>query len=158
MTHYQSIDHWLGTRAWGAAADRLAGLSAKRDALIRDTDLVAIKPLSRRQPTGDAPEASPGVYVLETFRVLPEDLQTFRALTEDDWHGGHPAGVRLVGIWFAYIGTQDLVYVLTRADDVEAWERAVTAASGRDQPLEERADLAEPVGVELLYPLTQRRP
>lgn len=158
MTRYESLDHWLGTRAWGTAADRLAELSARRDALIRDTDLIAMKPLSRRQPDGDAPEAAPGVYVLETFRVLPEDLPTFRALTEDDWHGSGPSGVRLVGIWVACVGPQDLVYVLTRAEDMATWERAVAAASGRDQPLEERADLAEPVGVELLYPLTRRRP
>jgi hypothetical protein len=160
MTRYESLEHWLGTRAWGGAAANLAELSARRDRMIRDTDLVALKPLSHRQPAADAPEDQPGVYVLETFRVLAEDCETFRELTEDDWRPWAEAlgGIRLVGIWRSYIGPQDLVYVLTRADDVGTWEERCDPDDAPDQPLADRADLAEPVDVQLLYPVTQRRP
>jgi len=160
MTRYESLDHWLGTRAWGAAGASLAATSARRDQLIRDTDLVALKPLSRRQPETDAPEAQPGVYVLETFRVLAEDREAFRALTEDDWRPWAEAlgGVRLVGIWQSYIGPQDLVHVLTRADDVGTWEARCDPDDAPDRPLLDRADFAEPVDVQLLYPITRRRP
>ena len=85
MTRYQSLEHWLGTRAWGPAAGRLRALAERRDRLFDDTDLVAMLALSRRQPVADAPETQPGVYVLESFRAKLDDMEHFRELTEDAW-------------------------------------------------------------------------
>src|SRR5690606_35068100 len=61
--------------------------------------------VSRRQPLADAPEAEPGVYVLETFRAKRDDMEHFRELTEDVWAPWAEAqgGVRLVGMWRSYI-------------------------------------------------------
>lgn len=160
MTRYDSLEHWLGTRAWGASAGRLKALSERRDALFDETELVALHALSRRQPAADAPEAEPGVYVLETFRAKLDDMEHFRELTEDVWAPWAEAegGVRLVGMWRSYIGPQDLIHVLTRADRFAVWEARHAHASACFRALEERAAMSGRAGVQLLYPLTRRRP
>jgi hypothetical protein len=160
MTRYESIDHWLGTRAWGAAADKLKALTEKRDRMILDTDMIALRPVSRRQPQGDAPENTAGVYIREQFRVEPERVERFRQLTEDLWLPEAEAqrGVRLVGIWRSYIGPQNTVHALTRAEDINTWEKSRAQGGTAGQALQERASLCEPLSVQLLYPLTHRRP
>jgi hypothetical protein len=160
MTRYDSLEHWLGTRAWGASAGELKSLAERRDRLFHDTDLIAMLALSRRQPEADAPEAEPGVYVLEDFRVKLDDMEHFRELTEDVWASWAEAegGVRLVGMWRSYIGPQENVYVLTRADSFGVWEQrhANTAACAR--ALDERAAMSVRTRVQLLYSITRRRP
>lgn|SRR5690606_5747650 len=160
MTRYASLEHWLGTRAWGASAGRLRRLADRRDRLFQDTDLIALLALSRRQPVADAPEPQPGVYILETYRAKLDDMEHFRELTEDVWAPWAEAegGVRLVGMWRSYIGPQDEVHVLTRADSFGAWEARHGAASACARALEERAAMSERSSVKLLYPITRRRP
>jgi hypothetical protein len=160
MTRYESIEHWLGTRAWGAAEDRLRALSRSRDRLFHDTSLIAMLTLSRRQPERDAPEAEAGVYVLETFRAKLADTEHFRELTEDTWApwAEREGGVRLVGIWRAYVGPQDKVYVLTRADSFSIWESRHALHIPCARALEERAAMSERTDLQLLYCLTRRRP
>ena len=160
MTRYESLEHWLGTRAWGTAGARLKALSRRRDRMIHDTGLIALLALSRRQPTADAPEREPGIYLLETFRVKRADTEHFRELTEEAWTpwAEQQGGVRLVGMWRSYVGPQDRVYVLTRADSFEVWE----ARHGEDiacaRAVEERAAMSERTELKLLYPVTNRRP
>ena len=160
MTRYESLEHWLGTRAWGQSAARLKALSDRRDALFEETDLVALLALSRRQPLADAPEAEPGVYILETFRAKLDDMEHFRELTEDVWAPWAEAegGVRLVGMWRSYIGPQERIHVLTRADRFAAWEARHAPTSACVRALEERAAMSARSCVQLLYPLTRRRP
>ncbi len=160
MTRYESLEHWLGTRAWGASGEKLKTLSNRRDRMFTDTDLVAMLALSRRQPAADAPEPSPGVYVLETFRSKLDDTEHFRELTEDVWApwAEREGGVRLVGMWRSYIGAQDEVYVLTRADSFGAWEHRHGHDTACARALEERAAMCSRLSLKLLYPLTQRRP
>lgn len=160
MTRYSSIEHWLGTRAWGAAGDQLKALSRRRDRMIHDTDLIAMLNLSHRQPTADAPEHEPGVYVLETFRAKQADTEHFRELTEDSWApwAEREGGIRLVGMWRSYVGTQDQVRVLTRAESFSAWETRHAPNIPCARALEERAAMSERIHLQLLYSLTQRRP
>lgn len=160
MTRYQSLEHWLGTRAWGASAGRLKALSDRRDRMSEDTDLVAMLALSRRQPTADAPEAEAGVYVLETFRVKPDDTEHFRELTEDVWApwAEEQGGVRLVGMWRSYIGPQDEVHVLSRADGFGVWEERHASHIACSRALVERAAMSRRRNVKLLYAITRRRP
>jgi hypothetical protein len=160
MTRYESLEHWLGTRAWGASAGRLKALAERRDRLFDDTDLVAMQPLSRRQPLADAPEAQPGVYILETFRAKLDDMEHFRELTEDVWASWAESegGARLVGMWRSYIGVQQRVYILTRADSFGTWERRHEHTIPCARALEERAAMSECDSVQLLYPITRRRP
>lgn len=160
MTRYDSLEHWLGTRAWGAAADRLKVLAERRDRMTHDTDLIAMRTLSKRQPHADAPEPAPGVYVLETFRSKGDDTERFRELTEELWcpEAERQGGIRLVGLWRSYVGAQSLVYALTRADDFGVWEQRQLATGGAARALEERAAMSERVNLQLLYSLTKRRP
>lgn len=160
MTRYDNLEHWLGTRAWGDATDKLRALSERRDRMFQDTGLIAMNALSHRQPVSDAAEQSPGVYVLETFRAKLDDTEHFRELTEDTWapwaerHGG----VRLVGMWRSYVGPQDLVYVLTRADTFSVWEARLGPDIECARAIEERAAMSQRQCIKLLYPLTRRRP
>src|SRR5690606_38607302 len=41
MTRYESLQHWLDTRAWGASPS-LRALAERRDALSDETDLIAL--------------------------------------------------------------------------------------------------------------------
>lgn len=160
MTRYESLGHWLGTRAWGEAAKQLEQPSARRDGLILDTDLVAMLALSRRQPSADAPEPRPGVYVLETYKAKLDDTEHFREITEDVWAPWAEArgGVRLVGMWRSYIGPMDQVYVLTRADSFEVWEERHASDIECARAMEERLAMSRRESLKLLYPVTKRRP
>jgi hypothetical protein len=160
MTRYDSVDHWLGTRAWGPAADKLRALSEKRDRMILDTDMIALRPVSRRQPLHDAPENAAGLYVREQFHVSADNMERFRELTEDVWLplAEQRGGVRLVGIWRSYIGEQNTVHMLTRADNMVAWESSLTQPGAAAAALQERSVLCRPLSVQLLYTLTRRRP
>jgi hypothetical protein len=160
MTRYDSLDHWLGTRAWGEAADKLKAVSARRDAMLLDTDLTALDTLSRRQPQQDAPEIEPGVYVWETFRVERQNRERFRELSEDQWlpEAERSGGIRLVGIWNSYIGPQDFVYMLTRADSVAAWQQRHELGGEPSHALVQLAAISEKTSVQLLYSVTKRRP
>ena len=160
MTRYESLQHWLDTRAWGAATARLKALSRRRDRMIHDTDLVAMLALSKRQPATDAPEPAPGVYLLETFRVKMADTERFRELTEDAWApwAEREGGVRLVGLWRSYVGPQDHVYVLARADSFGIWEARHANAIACARALEERAAMSERTDLKMLYAVTNRRP
>ncbi len=160
MTRYDSLDHWLGTRAWGDAADKLKAISDKRDSMILDTDLIALDTLSHRQPQRDAPETEPGVYAWETFRVERQNRERFRELTEDQWlpQTESSGGIRLVGMWNGYIGPQNLVYMLTRADSVSALEQRHALGGDQSHALEQRAVISEKTSVQLLYSVTKRRP
>ena len=160
MTRYESLEHWLGTRAWGASAKRLDAIASRRDRMFEDTDLVAMLALSRRQPLADAPESEPGVYILETFRAKLDDTEHFRELTEDMWAPWAEAqgGVRLVGMWRSYVGPQDQVYVLTRADAFALWEQRHAPDIACARALEERAAMSRRESVKLLYAITRRRP
>ena len=160
MTRYESLQHWLDTRAWGTASARLKALSRRRDRMIRDTDLIAMLALSKRQPANDAPEREPGVYLLETFRIKLADTEHFRELTEDVWApwAEREGGVRLVGLWRSYVGLQDQVYVLTRADSFSTWEARHANDIACARSLEERAAMSHRAELKMLYAVTNRRP
>jgi hypothetical protein len=160
MTRYDSLDHWLGTRAWGEGGDKLKAISDRRDRMILDTDLIALNTLSRRQPKGDALEIEPGVYVWEAFRVARQNVERFRELTEDQWlpqiEGS--GSIRLVGMWNVFIGPQDLVYMLTRADSIGTWEHCHALGGDQSPALEQRTAISEKTSVQLLHSVTKRRP
>ena len=160
MTRYDSPDHWLGSRPWREAADKLKAISDKRDAMLLDTDLIALETLSSRQPQQDAPEIEPGVYVWETFRVERQNRERFRELSEDQWlpEAERAGGIRLVGIWNSYIGPQGFVYVLTRADSVVTWQRRHELGGEPSHALVQIAAISEKTSIQLLYSVTKRRP
>lgn len=171
MTCYKSLEHWLATRSWGPAAAKLKAITDRREKLHAETDLIALLPLSNRQPIDNAPEAEPGWYVLETWRVASRHLESFRSLTEDRWLPLAEADrrLRLVGCWRSYVGPADQVQVLLRVtamSDWDAWSFAGGTAgladtvenSAASQLLEQRRAIADPVSTVILNPLTRRRP
>jgi hypothetical protein len=171
MTSYASLEHWLATRSWGSAAAKLKALTDRREQLHGDTDLVALLPLSRRQPAANAPEAEPGWYVLETWRVSAPHRERFRALTEDHWlpWAEADARLRLVGVWRSYVGPADEVRVLLRVTNMADWDAKSYAGGGAALPdspqntaactaLEQRRAIAQPLSTVMLSPLTRRRP
>lgn len=171
MTCYASLEHWLSTRSWGPAAAKLKAITDRREKLHGDTDLIALLPLSNRQPIENAPEAEPGWYVLETWRVAPQHLESFRSLTEDHWLPWAEADkrLRLVGCWRAYVGPADQVQVLLRVTAMSDWD-AKSFAGGTPRlaytaenttvlkVLAQRRAIAEPLSTVMLNPLTRRRP
>ena len=88
------------------------------------------------------------------------DTEHFRELTEDSWApwAEREGGVRLVGVWRSYVGPQDQVHVLTRADSFSIWEARHAAHIPCARSLEERAAMSERTDLQLLYSLTRRRP
>ncbi len=171
MTSYASLEHWLATRSWGPAAARLKALTDRREQLHGDTDLVALLPLSQRQPVANAPEAEAGWYVLETWHVAPQHLERFRSLTEDHWTpwAEADARLRLVGCWRSYVGPADRVLVLLRVATMSDWD-ARSFAGGTAGPadtalntaaldaLAQRRAIGELLSTTMLSPLTRRRP
>jgi hypothetical protein len=61
-------------------------------------------------------------------------------------------------MWRSYIGHQDQVYVLTRADSFATWEARHASDIVCARKLEERAAMSERSELKLLYPVTNRRP
>ena len=116
--------------------------------------------MSRRQPQQDAPEIEPGVYVWETFRVERQNRERFRELSEDQWlpEAERSGGIRLVGIWNSYIGPQDFVYVLTRADSVITWQQRHELGGEPGHAVVQLAAISEKTSIQLLYSVTKRRP
>jgi hypothetical protein len=171
MTSYASLEHWLATRSWGPAAAKLKALTDRREKLHGDTDLVALLPLSRRQPAANAPEAEPGWYVLETWHVAPQYQERFRCLTEDHWMPWAEADgrLRLVGIWRSYVGPASEIRVLLRVTSMCDWDAKSFAGGTAALPasaqttaarhaLGQRQAITEHVSTVMLSPLTRRRP
>jgi hypothetical protein len=181
MTRYESLAHWQGTRAWpegetrGAPPEdvarrgRDAGL--ERSGMTRETDLIALQPISRGMPIEDAPESEPGIYTLRTFRVRPRDDAEFVRLTEVAiWPWFETMGTRHLGVWRATVSEDPQLYMLSRYRDLEHWE--ATRAAGPEpaeaelgtrwqaarEALAARAQLTEHSGMRVLRPLSNRRP
>jgi len=171
MTSYTSLEHWLATRSWGTAAAKLKALTDRREKLHGDTDLIALLPLSHRQPLSNAPEAEPGWYVLETWHVIQQQLESFRSLTEDRWLPWAAADgrLRLIGCWRSYVGPADRVLVLLRVAAMADWDTRTFAggtagladtaeSTAAREALAKRRVIAELLSTAMLTPLTRRRP
>jgi hypothetical protein len=180
MTRYDSLAHWQATRSWPAAAHRAVPADEQRRgreagvaraALTRETDLIALQPLSRRMPLADAPETEPGIYTLRTFRVRPRDDGEFAHLTEEAiWPWFETMGSRHLGLWRAIIAEDPQLYMLSRYDDLAHWQATRGAGPEPDDAsqrqrwraardaLARRAALTQHSGVRVLRPISARRP
>lgn len=171
VTRYNSLAHWQDTRGWGGGSG-LPRVAAEHSRLTRDTDLRALRPLSRRQPTHDTPEADPGIYTLRTFQVEPAHLDRFVALTEDSiwpWYETG-MGVRPIGLWLSIIAPETRLYMMIRYRDLAHWEAtrdagpepadAAQRASWQQgkAALHERRDLVQHTSVKILRPISRRQP
>jgi hypothetical protein len=175
MTRYESLAHWQETRRWGGRrAEESGGDSpgARRNLLVRDYEVIALRPLSRRQPLEDGPEGEPGIYTLRTFRVAREARERFVQLAEESvWPWVERGkGCRPVGMWLSYVAPEERIYVLTRFDGLEHWERTLGISPPPEdaalRPLWERyaaaseilSGLAAESSIKVLRPLSRRMP
>lgn len=180
ITRYDSLDHWQQTRPWltggqgAVAADlhqRGRAAVAERAALTRDTDVIALQPVSARMPLTDAPEPEPGIYTLRSFRVRPRDDAEFARLTEESiWPWFETMGSRHLGLWRAVIAEDPQLYMLSRYRDLAHWEATRQAGPEPSDPalrprwqaaraaLARRAELTLHSGVRVLRPISTRRP
>lgn len=180
ITRYESLAHWEGTRVWSDPDARPIpadleerGHAAQREraALMRATDLIAMRPISQRMPIDDAPEAAPGIYALRTYRARPADDAEFARLSEEAiWPWFETLGVRTVALWRTVIAQDPHLLMLTRYDHLAHWEAARGAGPEPSDPepralwqaardaIARRAALAEGAGWRILRPISRRRP
>jgi hypothetical protein len=171
LTEYESLAHWQSTRSWERGIEHIPG--GERSGLVRDFDVVALRPITRRRPQGDAPEAEPGVYTLRTFHVARENVRRFVEVSEDGWWPWVEAGQRIRPIcqWITLVGPQTRIYMMSRYDDLAHWE--ATRTDGPVPPpgdplrplwekareaIRERQGLVIDTGVQVLRPISTRRP
>jgi len=46
---------------------------------------IALRPLTKRRPTGQGPESNAGIYTMRTFNIARADLARFTEISEDGW-------------------------------------------------------------------------
>ena len=180
MTRYDSLEHWQGTRPWPEGRQRAVpedvhrrgrDAGVQRAALTRETDVIALQPLSRRMPLADAPETAPSLYTLRTFRVRPRDDAEFARITEEViWPWFETMGSRHLGLWRAVIAEDPQLYMLSRYDDLAHWQATRGAGPEPDdssvrhqwqaarEALARRAELTQHSGVRVLRSISARRP
>ena len=168
MTRYDSLAQWQETRSW----QRHSHASSGRDALVKDTKVIALRLLTRRYPTKDDTSDNPGIYTVRTFEVRDNDVDRLVYLSEERWWHWAETGLRHMplGQWISIIAPERRIYMITRYDDMAHWEQT------RDAPLEpsdpelkriwadgyaavrERSRMCLSTSVKILRPISGRRP
>jgi len=86
---------------------------------------IALRPLTKRRPTGQGPESNAGIYTMRTFNIARADLACFTEISEDGWWPWVDAGqegVRPLAQWLSIIGPATRVYMISRYDNMAHWE------------------------------------
>ena len=172
MTRYNSLAHWQETRKWGTQESALRNAVAARAKLIGDTDLIALRPLTRRRPLEDAKEAEPGIYTMRTFRVGRNDINRFVSLSEDGWWPwvDKAQKVKPLGLWLSIVAPEVRIYLMARYDDMAHWEATRGPGPEPADPemreiwkkarsaIMERTAITLDTNVMVLRPISNRRP
>lgn len=180
ITRYESLAHWEETRLWSDPGARpispeleARGHAAQREraTLMRATELIALRPISRRMPVTDGDDDQPGIYALRTFQSRQADDAEFARLSEDAiWPWFETMGARTLCLWRTLIAEEPHLLMLTRYDDLTHWEATRGAGLEPSDPahrqrwqtardaLTRRAALTLRSGVRILQPISQRRP
>lgn len=177
MTRYESLAHWQETRNWDTGRGATGGgalqsAAAERAKLVLDTDLIALRPMTRTQPEGDAPETEPGIYTLRRFDVEPGNIRRLVELSEEGWWPWvtKGQGIRPVGQWLSIIAPETRIYMMARYNDMAHWEATRGPGPEPSDPemrdiwekgrtaLGQRADIIRQTDVRALRPISQRRP
>lgn len=130
LLRYDNMAHWEATRGWAAPKER--------SAMVRESDSVGLRPLSRRQPGMPSPKSTQGVYTLQTSRVERRDVARYGEATEGSlWPWLDAQGVAPVGQWVSQFGEGSRIYTLVRYQDLGQWDAltipstAESAATGQ---------------------------
>jgi|TARA_Y100000310_G_scaffold335905_1_gene419092 hypothetical protein len=167
---YDSLQHWQSTCDWNVAAD--SGVASAGPSIFDATEAVALRPLTRRRPTAQAPESEAGIYTMRTFKVAGENLRRFVEVSEDGWWPWVEAGqgLRPLAQWVSIVAPETRVYMMARYDDMAHWEATRQVGTKPDDPelvpiwetasaaIAERQTLVIDTNVCMLLPISQRRP
>ena len=168
MTRYDSLAQWQATRNWQRPSDDSSG----RDALVKDTNVIALRLLTRRYPTKDDTSDNPGIYTVRTFEVRDNDVDRLVYLSEERWWHWAETGLRHMplGQWISIIAPERRIYMMTRYDDMAHWEQTRDASPEPSDPelkriwadgyaaVRERSRMCLSTNVKILRPISGRRP
>ena len=168
MTRYDSLAQWQETRSW----ERLSVASSGRAALVKDTNVIALRLLTRRYPTKDDTSDNPGIYTVRTFEVRDNDVDRLVSLSEERWWHWAETGLRHMplGQWISIIAPERRIYMMTRYDDMAHWEQTRDASPEPSDPelkriwadgyaaVRERSRMCLSTNVKILRPISSRRP
>ena len=168
MTRYDSLAQWQETRSWA----RLSVASSGRAALVKDTNVIALRLLTRRYPTKDDTSDNPGIYTVRTFEVRDNDVDRLVYLSEERWWHWAETGLRHMplGQWISIIAPERRIYMMTRYDDMAHWEQTRDASPEPSDPelkriwadgyaaVRERSRMCLSTNVKILRPISGRRP
>ena len=162
LTRYDGMAHWQ------AATERVRVMPGA----LQPSEVIGLRPITRRSPAGPAPEAAPGIYTMRTFNVAPENLARFVELSQDVWWPWVEPGQgnRPLGQWTSIVAPHTRVYMITRYDDLAHWEATRVVGPKPDAPelvpiweaagpgIAERASLTIDTDLRMLQPIGSRRP
>ena len=168
MTRYDSLAQWQETRSWERPSDASSG----RAALVKDTNVIALRLLTRRHPTKDDTSDKPGIYTVRTFEVRDNDVDRLVYLSEERWWHWAEKGLRHMplGQWISIIAPEKRIYMMTRYDDMAHWEQTRDASPEPSDPelkriwadgyaaVRERSRMCLSTSVKILRPISGRRP
>ncbi len=168
ITRYDSLAQWQETRNWARPSDASSG----RAALVKDTNVIALRLLTRRYPTKDDTSDNPGIYTVRTFEVRDNDVDRLVHLSEERWWHWAETGLRHMplGQWISIIAPERRIYMLTRYDDMAHWEQTRDVSPEPSDPelkriwadgyaaVRERSRMCLSTNVKILRPISGRRP
>lgn len=172
MTRYDSLAHWQETRSWDSRSATVRSAPSEPAGLVRDAETIALSPLTRLQPEGDAAETEAGMYTLRRFDVERENVRRLVELSEEGWWPWVRAGqgIRPVGQWLSIIAPETRIYMISRYNDMAHWEATRGPGPEPSDPgmreiwekgrtaLRERSELVRQTEVRVLRPIGSRRP
>lgn len=171
MTRYDSLARWQEIHH-GDERGILQETLSERLKFVDDTDMIALSPLTRRQPEGNAPESEPGIYALRRFDVDRADIRRLVELSEEGWWPWvtKGQGIRPLGQWLSIVAPEMRIYMLARYNDLAHWEATRGPGPEPADPemyalwnkgraeLRERTEMTRQTDVCILRPISQRRP
>jgi hypothetical protein len=171
MTRYDSLARWQEIQH-GNENDILKEGLAERNKFVNDSDQIVLRPLTRRQPEGDAPESEPGIYAMRRFDVERGKIRRLVELSEDGWWPWviKGQGLRPLGQWLSIVAPETRVYMIARYDDLAHWEATRGPGPEPSDPemhalwdrgrneLRERTEMTRKTDVCILRPISRRRP
>ncbi len=119
MTRYDSLAHWQETRSWNELGSSAGG----RAALVKETEMIALRPLTKRMPSKDH-TGEPGIYTLRSFEIRDNDVDRLVDLSVNHWWHWAEKGLKHepLGQWISIIAPETRIYMMTRYDDMNHWE------------------------------------
>ena len=171
LTRYDSLAHWEETRGWSKSV--LMSPAGGRAALVKDTGMIALSAVSKREPTNFYTGDNPGIYTMRTFDVRANDVDRLVDLSENYWWLWAEPQLRHypIGQFLSTIAPeQNRIYMITRYDDMAHWENTRGPVPEPEDPelrkiwadayraVRERRQMVLGTQLKVLRPISERLP